>query len=117
VIWQPTALTTAKLSATSQVYETFVNNASAELSRDLTLEVDHAFRYWLIGILKTGYGNDVYPGAGLQDNRWFASIGATYKLTRELQLNGTIRQDWQIATQPGFVFNATSFLLGLRVQR
>jgi hypothetical protein len=38
-------------------------------------------------------------------------------LTRELQLNGTIRQDWQIATQPGFVFNATSFLLGLRVQR
>jgi hypothetical protein len=117
LIWQPTALTTAKLSATSQVYETVVNNASGELSRDLTLEVDHAFRYWLIGILKTGYGNDVYPGAGLQDNRWFASIGATYKLTRELQLNGTIRQDWQIATQPGFVFNATSFLLRLRVQR
>ena len=117
LIWQPTALTTAKLSATSQVYETVVDGASGEFSRDLTLEVDHAFRYWLIGILKTGYGNDVYPGAGLQDNRWFASIGATYKLTRELQLNGTIRQDWQIATQPGFVFNATSFLLGLRVQR
>jgi hypothetical protein len=117
VIWQPTALTTAKLSATSQVYETVVNGASAEMSRDLTLEVDHAFRYWLIGILKGGYGNDVYPGSGLQDNRWFASIGATYKLTRELQLNGTVRQDWQIATQPGFVFNATSFLLGLRVQR
>ncbi len=73
VIWQPTALTTAKLSATSQVYETVVNGASGELSRDLTLEVDHAFRYWLIGMLKGGYGNDVYPGSGLQDNRWFAS--------------------------------------------
>jgi hypothetical protein len=117
LIWQATALTSAKLSATSQVYETVVDGASAELSRDLALEVDHAFRYWLIGILKGGYGNDVYPGAGLQDNRWFASIGVTYKLTRELQLNGTIRQDWQIATQPGFVYNATSFLLGLRVQR
>ena len=77
----------------------------------------HAFRYWLIGILKGGYGNDVYPGAGLQDNRWFASVGAVYKLTREWQLNATVRQDWQIATQPTFTYNATSVLLGMRVQR
>ena len=117
LIWQPTALTTAKLSATSQVYETVVDGASGQLTRDLTLEVDHAFRYWLIGILKGGYGNDVYPGAGLQDNRWFASIGVVYKLTREWQLNATLRQDWQVATQPIFVYNATSVLLGLRVQR
>jgi hypothetical protein len=54
VLWQPTALTSAKLSVTSQIYETTLNNASAQFSRDLTLEVDHAFRYWLIGILKGG---------------------------------------------------------------
>jgi hypothetical protein len=117
LLWQPSALTSAKLSATSQVYETTVNNASAQFSRDLTLEVDHAFRYWLVGILKSGYGNDVYPGSGLQDNRWFASVGAVYKLTREWQLNATVRQDWQIATQPTFTYNATSVLLGMRVQR
>jgi hypothetical protein len=117
VLWQPTALTSAKLSVTSQIYETTFNNASAQFSRDLTLEVDHAFRYWLIGILKGGYGNDVYPGSGLQDNRWFASVGAVYKLTREWQLNATVRQDWQIATQPTFTYNATSVLLGMRVQR
>jgi hypothetical protein len=40
-----------------------------------------------------------------------------YKLTRELQMNATIRQDWQVATQPGFVYDATSFLLGLHLQR
>jgi hypothetical protein len=117
LIWQQSALTTAKLSATSQVYETVVNGASGQFSRDLTLEVDHAFRSWLIGVLKSGYGNDVYPGAGLQDNRWFASIGAVYKLSREYQLNATVRQDWQIATQPIFTYNATSFLLGFRAQR
>jgi hypothetical protein len=117
LIWQASALTTAKLSATSQIYETVVNQASGQFSRDVTLEVDHAFRYWLVGVLKTGYGNDVYPGSGLQDNRWFVSASLIYKLTRELQLNGTVRQDWQIATQPGFAFNATSFLLGLRLQR
>jgi hypothetical protein len=56
-------------------------------------------------------------GAGLQDNRWFVSIGAVYKLTREWQLNATVRQDWQIATQPIFTTNATSVLLGVRAQR
>ena len=117
LIWQPSALTTAKLSATSQIYETTFNNASGQFSRDLALEVDHSFRYWLVGILKSGYGNDVYPGSGLQDNRWFVSVGAVYKLTREWQLNATVRQDWQIATQPTFTFNATSVLLGVRIQR
>jgi hypothetical protein len=117
VLWQPTALTSAKLSATSQIYETTFTGASAQFSRDLTLEVDHAFRYWLIGILKGGYGNDVYPGSGLQDNRWFTSVGAVYKLTREWQLSATVRQDWQIATQSNFTYNATSVLLGMRVQR
>ena len=35
LIWQATALTTAKLTATSQVYETVIAPASGELSRDL----------------------------------------------------------------------------------
>jgi hypothetical protein len=117
LIWQPTGLTTAKLSATSQIYETTVAGASGQFSRDLAVEVDHSFRYWLVGILKGGYGNDVYPGAGLQDNRWYVSVGAVYKVTREWQLNATVRQDWQIATQPTFTFNATSVLFGVRFQQ
>ena len=42
VLWQPSALTSAKLSATSQIYETTLAGASGQFSRDLTLEVDHA---------------------------------------------------------------------------
>lgn len=117
LIWQPTGLTTAKLSATSQVYETILAGASGELSRDIDLQVDHAFRLWLIGTLKAGYGNDQYPGSTLTDNRYFVSLGLTYKLTPEVQMRGEVRQDWQIATQSGFNYTATSFLLGLRLQR
>jgi hypothetical protein len=117
LIWQPTGLTTAKLSATSQVYETILVGASGELSRDINLQVDHTFRLWLIGTLKAGYGNDNYTGSTLIDNRYFVSAGLTYKFTPELQVRGEVRQDWQVATQEGFTFNATSFLLGLRVQR
>jgi hypothetical protein len=118
LIWQPDGLNTVKLSATSQVYETVLDNASGELSRDLALEVDHAFRTWLIGIAKAGYGNDIYPGSGgFTDNRWYTSLGIVYKLTREMQLRAEVRQDWQVASNPTFTFNATSFLLGLRLQR
>jgi hypothetical protein len=118
LIWQPTGLTTAKLAASSQVYETVLDDASGELSRDVSLEVDHAFRTWLIGIARGGYGNDNYVGVPISDNRWFASAGIVYKLTREMQMNAQVRQDWQIGSPgSGLSYNATSFLLGLRLQR
>ena len=117
LIWQATALTTAKLTAASQVYETTVDNASGDFTHDFNLEVDHAFRTWLIGILKLGYGTDDYAGSGLTDNRYFVSIGTTYKLNREWWLRTELRQDWQTASQPGNSYTATSILLGLRSQR
>lgn len=117
LIWQPTGLTTFKLGATSQVYETVLAGASGELSRDVNLEIDHAFRTWLIGQLRGGYGNDEYVGITLLDNRYFVSLGLTYILNRDVQVRAQVRQDWQIATQSGFNYNATSFLLGLHLQR
>jgi hypothetical protein len=117
LLWQATALTSAKLTATSQVYETTVDNASGEFSRDLNLEIDHAFRTWLIGMLKLGYGFDNYAGSGLTDNRYFVSVGLNYKLSREIWFRTEIRQDWQTASQPGNSYTATSFLLGVRLQR
>ena len=117
LLWKPTGLTTAKLTASSQVYETVLAGASGELSRDLNVEVDHAFRSWLIGALKVGYGTDDYVGLPLSDNRYFVSIGMTYIFTRELQMRAELRQDWQNATETGFSYTATTFLLGLRLQR
>ncbi len=76
LLWQPTGLTSVRLGAVSQIYETTLIGASGEFSRDINIEVDHAFRYWLIGILKAGYGNDQYVGSTLSDNRYFVSVGA-----------------------------------------
>jgi hypothetical protein len=91
--------------------------ASGEFSRDVNIEVDHAFRYWLIGILRAGYGNDQYVGSTLSDNRYFVSVGAVYKFTREVQMSAQVRQDWQLATQATNSYPATTFLLGLHLQR
>ena len=71
LIWQATPLTTAKLTATSQVYETVVDGASGRVQPRHRLEVDHAFLTWLIGTWKAGYGNDNYVGSALTDNRYF----------------------------------------------
>jgi hypothetical protein len=117
LIWQATALTTAKLSAASQVYETIVAGASGQLSRDLNLQVDHALRQWLTATLKVGYGTDDYVGSTLRDTRYYVSAGLTYKLSRELQLRGEVRQDWQPASVSYLTYSATTFLLGLHLQR
>jgi len=116
LIWRPTALTTYKLAATSQVYETTLAGAPAELSRDVNLQIDHAFRYWLIGTLKGGYGNDDYVGLET-DNRWFLMAGLTYKFTREFAVDAQVRQDWQTSAVPSLAYTATSFLLGVHLQR
>ena len=116
LLWQATPLTSAKLTATSQVYETIVAGASGELSRDVSLQIDHAFQYWLVGTLKGGYGNDNYVGV-FTDNRYFVSVGLAYKFTREMQIRTELRQDWLTTTEPGFTYTATTALIGLRLQR
>jgi hypothetical protein len=117
LIWQATPLTTAKLGAASEVYETTVAGASGQFTHDLNLEIDHAFVPWIVGVLQSGYGTDDYVGSSLRDSRYFVSAGLIYKMTREVQLRTQIRQDWQFATQPGFTFTATSALVGMHLQR
>jgi hypothetical protein len=117
LLWQVSALTTAKFTAATAVTESVLPGTSGELSRDFNFEVDHAFLLWLIGTGQAGYGHDDYVGLGRQDNRYFVSGGLVYKLSRELQLKGTLREDWLMSNVTGVSYDATSFLAGVRVQR
>ena len=117
LIWQATALTTAKLTATSLVSELTIPGVSGELSRDVAVEVDHAFRRWLIGTLQVGYGQDNYVGEGRLDNRYFASVGMIYKLNRDIWLKTEVRQNWLQSNFSGASYQSTSVLAGVRLQR
>jgi hypothetical protein len=117
LLWQVTPLTSAKFSAASEVSESIVQGVSGALSRDVSMEVDHALRTWLIAIAQVGYGNDNYVGLGRDDNRYFVSGGLTYKLNRDLWLKGIVREDWLTSNVSGVAYQATSFLLTLRLQR
>jgi hypothetical protein len=58
LVWAATGLTTATLTASSRAEESAVAGVSGALRRDAALQVDHAFRRWLIGTVKAGYGTD-----------------------------------------------------------
>jgi hypothetical protein len=117
LVWTASALTTVKLSGSSAVGESTQPGVSGVLYRDIGLQVDHAFRRWLIGTVKIGFGVDDYVGMDRTDNRYSAGLGLTYKLNRNAQIKGEVREEWLRSNVTGNNYNATIFLLGLRLQQ
>jgi len=114
--WTPTGLTTVKLTATSSIDESTLAGASGVITRDYLVEVDHAFRRWLIGTVKGGYGTSDYQGSDRFDWRYFAEGDLVYKLTRTVQIKGSIRKEWLRSNAAGVDTDATIFMLGVRYQ-
>ncbi len=110
-------LTAWKLEMLTTVDESVLPGVSGALKRDVNLQVDHSFRRWLIGTLKFGYGVDDYEGLDREDERYFASAGLTYKLSRAVWLKGEFRQDWLRSNVTGVDYTASALLFGLRLQR
>ncbi|MBX9711374.1 MAG: outer membrane beta-barrel protein [Xanthobacteraceae bacterium] len=116
LVWTATGLTTVRLNATSSIDETTLPFASGSLSRDYALTVDHAFRRWLIGSLKGGYGTTDYDGER-QDKRYYVEGDLIYKLSRTFQIKGSVRRDWLDSNVPGASAAGTVVMLGVRIQR
>ncbi|HZO45020.1 MAG TPA: outer membrane beta-barrel protein [Xanthobacteraceae bacterium] len=117
LIWVASALTTARLTAVTTVGESTVPGVSGVFTRQVTLQVDHAFRRWLIATGKFVYGNDDYIGSDRDDNRYSASAALTYKLARELWLKTEYRHEWLRSSVPSSNYDADVILFTLRAQR
>jgi len=117
LVYAVTPLTSMKLVAKSVADESVVPGVSGLFRRDAEVDVDHAFRRWLVGTAKLGYGVDDYTGSGRTDRRYLASAGLTYKLTRTTQIKGELREEWLRSSVPGQDYTATVAMIGLRYQR
>jgi hypothetical protein len=117
LIWMPSGLTTVKLTAKSTADESTLAGVSGVLRRDAGAQVDHAFRRWLIGTLKFGYGVDLYRGSPREDTRYLASAGIVYKLSRSMQVKGEFRREWLRSNIVGSDYEASVVMLGMRLQR
>jgi hypothetical protein len=117
LVWTASALTTVKLTGSSTVGESTQVGVSGVLYRDVGVQVDHAFRQWLIGSVKAGFGDDDYVGDMRNDKRYSLGAGLTYKFTREFQIKGEFRQNWLHSNVAGAGYAESVFLLGVRIQR
>jgi hypothetical protein len=117
LVWSATGLTTVKLTATSAAAESVLPGVSGLFQRDVGIEVDHAFRRWLLGTFKLGWGLDEYVGLDRRDRRYAASLGLVYKLSRDMQLKTELRQYWLRSNVSDVDYTATAILVGLRLQR
>jgi hypothetical protein len=115
--WLASALTTVKLGARTSVSETILPGVSGAFTRESTIEINHAFRRWLIATLKLTAGSDDYVGSPRLDRRYAASAGIIYKLTREMQLKAEYRHERLRSNFAGNDYDADIFLLGARLQR
>jgi hypothetical protein len=117
LVWSATALTTARLLASTTINESPLSGVSGTFTRQIGLQVEHAFRRWLIGTVGLAYARDVYVGDIRVDNRYIASVAMTYILSREWQLRAEFREEWQHSNVPGSNYAASIWLLVLRLQR
>jgi hypothetical protein len=71
----------------------------------------------LIGTVKFGFGNSIYQGAlDRRDQRAYVEGDIVYKLTRTVQVKGSVRQEWVRSNAPGADTDATVVMLGMRFQ-
>ncbi|MGN6571356.1 MAG: outer membrane beta-barrel protein [Pseudolabrys sp.] len=125
LVWTVDALNTVKLTGTSTLGESNIPGVPGVFYRDAGVQWDHAFRRWLIGSLKVGIGQDLYEGSptattdvgGRTDNRYSVGAGLTYKIDRTMQVKGEFQQNWLRSNVSGVDYTASTFLLGIRLQR
>ena len=101
LLWLMSGLTTVKVAARTFVDETTIVGVSGVYTREAALQVDHAFRRWLIATARIAFAVDDYVGSTRVDDRYTATVGLTYKLTRELALKTELRRDWRTSNVPG----------------
>ena len=117
LVWTASALTKATLTAKTTADESRDFGISGILRRDIALQVDHAFRQWLILSARVGTGIDDFQGSDREDRRYTVSGLLTYKLNPNVWLKGEVRQEWFTSNIPDSNYDATTFLLGMRFQR
>ena len=117
LIWIASGLTTVTFNASSRVEETTLAGVSGTLRRDVGLTIDHAFRRWLIGTVKAGFGQDDYIGGSRLDYRTSLAAIVTYKYSRDIWLKGEVRQEWRRSNSTDASYDASVFLIGVRLQR
>jgi hypothetical protein len=117
LVYAMSALTNIKFNAATVAAETTVPGTAGVFTRNSGVEVEHAFRRWLVGSLKFNHGFDDYVGSPRKDDRYSVGGSITYKINRVAQIKAEVREDWLRSSVPGVDYTATVYMLGVKLQR
>jgi hypothetical protein len=117
LVWRPTGLTTVTLGAASSIDESTLPGVSGVVTRSYNAAVEHAFRRYLIATAKVGFTTADYDGSDRFDKIYSVGGDLVYKMTRDVHVKAQVRHDWLRSTISSADYQATLFMLGVRLQR
>jgi hypothetical protein len=116
LVWAATGLTNVTLKGGTSFDESAISGVSTVYNRDVSVQVDHAFRRYLIGSARIGAGYDTYEGTSQQNTRLTGALGLAYKFTRDVSIAGEVRHT-RFTTNTTGNYNNTVVMLGVKLAR
>lgn len=115
--WRPTALTTLRLDAGSEIDETTLTDSPGSLNRSATVSLEHAFRRNVIAGVSLGYAVEDFAGIDLVEEDYTLGLTGEYMLSRSVALVGSYEFTESTSTDPGFDYTENRMMLGMRLRR
>lgn len=117
LVWTVSPLTKVSVKAGTEIGETNLIGSSGVSIRKAEVEVVHALRRNLTLTGTARYTKSVYDGITLQQDEWASGFKAEYNLTRSLVIRGSYAYNLLRSSSPSSNYQASTFLLGLKLQR
>lgn len=87
--WFPTQLTTLTFTASRGIEDSGIAASSGYLGTTVSAQVDHELLRNVILTARLDYANDDYQGIDREDQRWGATVQATYLMNRNVGLSAS----------------------------
>ena len=115
--WRASPLTTFRLTARSDFYDTTTTGSPGALSRLVGIEARHAFRRHLIGTAGLTYSVVPYAEVPLTERSLTAELGLDYYLHRDVILYGRYQHVAYESTAPASGYDVDILRVGVRVRQ
>ena len=117
LIWAATPLTTLTLKAQTQLNDSVLPGASADVNRVYSVELSHALTRQITLGLVGAYGTDNYVGVAQTDASTSFGAKAEYHLDRDIVVKASATRQIYASSLNGGGYSGNVFLLGIRLQR
>lgn len=115
--WRMSDLTSLRLTAQTDIFDTNTVGSGGVVSHQVGAEVRHEFRKYLIGTAGVTYTARDFKGVTIEENETIAALGAEYYVNREIILFGRYQHIDFNSSQVLSDYTAGDFRLGVRVRR